>query len=77
MNATRARSSELVAAVTVLLVLFAPALEPVQLAAVCLMAFALLLVISRDRLRTGLLALLIGSAAAAAIVIVRVVATGR
>ena len=77
MNATRARSSELVAAVTVLLVLFAPALEPVQLAAVCLMAFALLLVISRDRLRTGLPALLIGSAAAAAIVIVRVVATGR
>lgn len=77
MNATRARSSELVAAVTVLLVLFAPALEPVQLAAVCLMAFALLLVISRDRLRTGLLALLIGSAVAAAIVIVRVVTTGR
>lgn len=77
MNATRAHSSELVAAITVLLLLFAPALEPVQLAAVCLMAFALLLVISRDRLRTGLLALLIGSAAAAAIVIVRVVATGR
>lgn len=77
MNATRAHSSELVAAITVLLLLFAPALEPVQLAAVCLMAFALLLVISRDRLRTGLPALLIGSAAAAAIVIVRVVATGR
>jgi hypothetical protein len=77
MNAVRAHSSELVAAITVLLVLFAPALEPVQLAAVSVMAFALLLVVSRDRLRSGLLALLLASAAAAVIVVVRVVATGR
>jgi hypothetical protein len=76
-NAVRAHSSELVAALTVLLVLFAPALEPVQLAAVSVLAFALLLVVSRDRLRSGLLALLLASGAAAVIVVVRVVTTGR
>ena len=76
MNTARAHSNELVAALTVLLVLFAPALEPVQLAAVSLMAFAILLVTSRDRTR-GLLALLIASAAAAVIVVVRVAVTGR
>jgi len=76
MNAARAHSTELVAALTVMLLLFAPALEPIQLAAVSLMAFAVLLVTSRDRAR-GLLALLLASAAAAVIVVVRVVATGR
>ena len=76
MNAARTHSGELVAAITVILVLFAPALEPVQLAAVSLMALALLLVTSRERAR-GLFALLIASAAAAVIVIVRVAATGR
>lgn len=76
MNTARAHSGELVAALTVILLLFAPALEPVQLAAVSVMALAILLVSSRDRAR-GLLALFMASAAAAVIVLVRVIATGR